>query len=274
MRTLSLSALGLALIASATSAHAALETFDGATVGANIGSVPGFYGTAGSQWATVNATGGVAGSRGLGGGDQGFNWTAHSFTWSTLAVGDKLTMGMDFQANSTTPHFNDDRIGWAINAGSSTSSNNHFGIQLDNEQQAGIVGYWKVSGTTIYQSIVNFSSIGFTPTTNGWYRARATFTKLGNSSAAIDVTMQALDGSGIPTGSIISGSIADTSALGGNSTPASYFAGAASPMFKNFHTTGGNADNAYFVYTAVPEPATLTVLAGAMVLVSLRRRQA
>jgi hypothetical protein len=49
-----------------------------------------------------------------------FNWKANPFTWSTLAPGTKVTMGLDFQS-SGSKQFDNDRVGWTVNADSATS---------------------------------------------------------------------------------------------------------------------------------------------------------
>lgn len=261
--------IGLAAMAAlSVSAQGALETFNSATVGNNIGQIPGWYGTAGGGWATVN-TSGVAGSNGLGAGDQAFNWTANTFDWTAMAVGDHVVIGGDWQADSGG-RFNDDRMGWTTTGASSTSSSNHFGTQLDNEAQSGFVCYWKVGSSTNYTEIMDFPTI----TASGWYRASTKFTKLGAAAARLDVSFQELDAAGNPTGLLYTGTLADTSALATNPAPASYFTATVTPMFKSFNSATGNAnfDNAYFSgVVAVPEPATLSVLLLGGLLLGRRR---
>lgn len=266
MKRMSQVALGLAVLAmTGLSAQAAVETFDGQAVGTNIGAVPGFFGTAGGGWATVNASGGVAGSQGLSPGDQAFNWTGNTFSWTALPVGAAVTIGGDWQADANG-RFNDDRLGFAINGSSSTNSTNHFGTQLDNEAQNGIVTYWKVGSTTNYTQIMAFPTL----TANTWYRASTKFTKLGAAAAQLDVFFQELDGTGNPTGALYTGTLADTSAIV-NPSPASYFTSEVTPFFKSFNSATGaaNFDNATFV---VPEPASLSVLMLGGLLLGRRRR--
>lgn len=223
------------------------ETFDHAAPGKPIAELPGWFNTPGERPATVS-TSGIAGSKGVAPGHQGFNWTAHTFHWTDLRPGDSITIGMDFQADDAG-QFDDDRVGWAVEATANTNSSNHFGVQLDTkaDHPGGVVGYWKIGSKMVYRPLLDFASAGIHPAPNAWYRLRATFRKLPGGAAAIDVTLQALDGSGAPTGRVFSGSLPDTSALpAGDVPPTSLFSSPASPMYKNFSALRGNADNAYY----------------------------
>lgn len=270
--------VGLAILAAvagvalAGSAQAAgyTETFNSATVGAQIDQVSGWYSTNVSNlgWATINASSGVAGTQGVTAGEQAFNWTARTFDWTAMAVGTSVVIGGDWQAGADG-RFNDDRMGWTTTGATGTSSTYHFGTQLDNTDNGGFVTYWKASPGTIYQTITALPTI----TASAWYRATTTVTKLGAAAAKLDVTFQALDASGNPTGTLYTGSLADTSALGTSSAPASYFTAAVTPMFKDYNQGSGigGFDNAYF-QDSVPEPTTLSLLGlGCLALMGRRR---
>jgi hypothetical protein len=219
---------------------------------------------------TVSATGGVVNSACVSSGNNAAVWTTKGFSWTNdVATGYKYIARMDFQAsgNTVATAFDDDRVGWTYATQPSTSSTNHLGVQLDNtDQGGGIVSYWKISGTTKTRLIATFPTL----TTGTWYRLEADFTKLTATSAKIDVSFVALDASGNPTGTVTTGSIADTS-LGTDPCPASYFnATTMYPIFKNYQTQTGKADNAYFQIT--PEPATLALLGIGGLVALLRRR--
>ncbi len=117
------------------------ETFDSYANGTDIVTGPPSGVWAPSTGYTVIDAGGVAGSKGLSIASPIFNWKAQPFQWSTLATGTKVAMSLDFQS-STAGKFDDDRVGWTVNADSATSSANQLALQLDNVEEGGMVVYW------------------------------------------------------------------------------------------------------------------------------------
>jgi hypothetical protein len=73
------------------------------------------------------------------------------------------------------------------------------------------------------------------PTLEGdnWYRFRANFTGLSETSVQIDVILIALSPEGYSLGVVATGSISDTSMLGANSPDSAYFMGTIWPSFNN-----------------------------------------
>lgn len=188
------------------------------------------------------------------------------FVTSLVVVGGLLLLGMVTSSSLYGQTSTRTRRTVTTDRSSSTNSTNHFGTQLDNEAQNGIVTYWKVGSTTNYTQIMAFPTL----TANTWYRASTKFTKLGAAAAQLDVFFQELDGTGNPTGALYTGTLADTSAIV-NPSPASYFTSEVTPFFKSFNSATGaaNFDNATFV---VPEPASLSVLMLGGLLLGRRRR--
>ena len=188
----------------------------------------------------VNTGLGVNASNGLGTASSIYNWTAYPFNWNAEDL-EKVILQQDFQA-SESGTFNDDRLSWTTNA-TSTESRYEFGVQLDNTENGGIVTYWSntIGGSKLYDVITPLSGI----TANTWYRFRAEITKLTATSAQIDVTLTELDAEGNPTGTPITGSLADTSLLAAGHTPAAEYFSATSmvPSYKNYNSTAGHADN-------------------------------
>jgi hypothetical protein len=225
----------------------------------------------GSPVLSVAAANGVGGGAGVASGQNPAVWTSKPFSWTNdVAVGQQYIARMDFQAsgNTVSTAFDDDRIGWTTS--NTTSSTYDFGIQADNTDNGGGIGaYWKIGGTTYPTKI---ASLPATLVTGAFYRLEADITKLTATSARIDVSFVQLDASGNPTGTVTTGTLADTSAVT-NPAPASYFNTASMyPMFKNYNSQSGAADNAYFAIT--PEPATLSLLAiGGLLALRRRSRQ-
>ncbi len=227
-----------------TTAYEPFETYASGTL---LSAVSGWW-TQGTY--TVISGGGVNGSKGIGtdGGSQILNWQGQPFQWSTLAAGTKVAMSMDFQTSATGNKFDDDRVGWTVDAASNITSPNQFALQLD---VAGMECYWDSNRTVLNPlSGIKFST---------WYRFNVEYTKLTATSAGIIGTLTELDASGNPTGTPYVGTIADSS-LAPYSAPTGRFTSTSQwPSFKNYSATGGNADNARFTITP-PAPPVTTLL--------------
>ena len=214
------------------------EDFDsGFTLGETIGTHAEWFD--GGSGPVVTSGNGVAGSVGLAPASAIFTWTAQPFSWN-----DPDMRGVNFQADFQTDssgNFDDDRIGWMI-TDDSTSSDNIFGVQLDHTD-GGIVTYWRNGTTRIQDPIVPLTALTDTKA-DTWYRFRAEITKLTATSARIDVSLVELDGSGNPTGTPLTGSVADTSTWPGGTPNTTYFtADTMWPAYKNFSAVTGYADN-------------------------------
>ncbi|MCX6880093.1 MAG: Ig-like domain-containing protein [Verrucomicrobia bacterium] len=222
----------------------AYEPFESYANGTLLSAVSGWW-TQGAY--TVISGGGVNGSAGIGtdGGSFILNWQGQPFQWSTLAAGTKVAMTMDFQTSASGNKFDDDRVGWTVDAASNTTSANQLALQLD---VAGMECYWDSNRTVLNPlSGIKFST---------WYRFNVEYTKLTATSAGIVGTLTELDASGNPIGTPYVGTIADSSAAP-YSAPAGRFTSTYQwPSFKNYSATGGNADNARFTIT----PPVITLL--------------
>jgi len=233
----------------AANAPAVTETFDSysnATVLTTIGG--GSVWTVGSGYAVI-ASGGVGGSNGIGSSNTIFNWKGQGFTWSSLVVGAKLAMAMDFQT-SDTGKFDDDRVGWTITPDASTSTGSQLALQLDNSQEGGMILYHNLTRTPALNALNGIK-------VSTWYRFNVEFTKLTATSAGIVGTLTELNASGNPTGTPYVGTIADTSTFA-NAPSTALFGGSQCPSFKNYNAVGGNADNPSFIIT-LPGPQAPTV---------------
>ena len=181
-----------------------------------------------------------------------FNWKAQPFQWSTLAVGTKLAMSLDFQS-SATGKFDDDRVGWTITPDASTSTGSQLALQLDNTTEGGMVFYHNTTRTPVLNALSGIKN-------STWYRFNVEFTKLTDTSATIVGTLTELDGSGNPTGTPYVGTIADTSTFANPPSTALFTATQQCPSFKNYNTAVGNADNATFTITLPgPQPPSVTL---------------
>jgi|GEM_PF-1194274 len=225
----------------------AYEPFDTYANGTLLSAISGWW-TAGTY--TVISGGGVAGSAGIGtdGGSQILNWQGQPFQWSTLAAGTKVAMTMDFQTSASGNLFDDDRVGWTVDAASNITSANQLALQLD---VAGMECYWD-SNRTVLNPLSGIK-------VSTWYRFNVEYTKLTATSAGIIGTLTELDASGNPIGTPYVGTIADSSAAP-YSAPAGRFTSTSQwPSFKNYSATGGNADNARLTITP-PAPPVTTLL--------------
>ncbi len=248
-------------------AEAFSESFDsGYTAGTNISTyAPMWYGDGLTNSPTLQAGQGVADSMGLSAAKNCFNWSGHTFTWTDPTL-TGVVIGMDFKTPVSTDAnfpFSDDRLGWTTSTGSS-STGYLFAVQLDKNGTGGcnITGYYKSSptGSTRDDQIAAGTTV---LSELSWYRLRATFTKLTNTSARIDVSLQELDANGVPGNVVVSGSVADSSVESGDWThtpPAALFtAPTMCPSFKNYdQKAAGQADNAYFeVVRNIPDCAAV-----------------
>jgi len=214
---------------------------------------------AGGAGPTIQAGIGVVGSVGLTNASQIFTWTAKPFTWTDPTVGG-VDVQMDFQTDGSG-EFDDDRVGWMI-SDSSTSSDYIFGVQLDNASgHLRLEGYWDHIINVDEDKRPEMADLDGAPlAANAWYRLRAEFTKLTDSSANVYAEVWSLDGAGDPDQLIASGEIVDTSTLGGDAPDPAYFENTLWPAYKNHTGTAGYADNTCFeIVTAGPDQHTLTV---------------
>ncbi len=216
------------------------ESFEsGFTIGSKIGSNADWYD--GGNGPVITSGNGVAGSVGLAAASNIFSWTAHPFNWNDADfLG--VILQMDFETDGSG-HFDDDRLGWSL-YNNSVSSDEIFSVQLDPGGSGyNIEGYWlNASNTKVYPSMVSLPTLPG----NTWYRFRAEITKLTATSASIDVSLTQLDGSGNPTGTPITGSIANTADLGTNAPNSKYFpSGDIWANYKNYTSAAAPADNAY-----------------------------
>ncbi|GEM_PF-1676346 len=193
----------------------------------------------------VNAAIGLSGSNGLAPANDIFTWTAHPFDWNDPAF-ESITYSADFQTDGSG-QFDDDRLGWMI-SNTSASSAYIFGVQLDHAD-GGIVTYWRKdiddtsTASRVQTPIVDLATLP----ANTWYRFEATFTKLTDSSARIDVSLVQLDASGNPTGTPATGTLDDTSAWADGVPDLRYFTATSMwPAYKNYNAITGAADNVCF----------------------------
>jgi hypothetical protein len=216
------------------------EDFNAFTVDQRVGSHADWYDGGGGPF--IRASNGVAGSRGLEPAANIFTWVSHEFDWNDGSL-TGVVIQMDFETDGSG-HFDDDRVGWMI-ADDSVDSDYIFGVQMDPASGFRIEGYWDHEigvDTDKRPPIVSLPALS----ADAWYQLRAEFTRLSAASAKIDVELWSLDGSGNPDSLAVSGSIADTSALGGDSPDPDYFTGPMWPAYKNYQAISGAADNAWF----------------------------
>ncbi len=242
------------------------EDFEaGFTLGQPIGDNADWFDDGGGPVVTAGA--GVAGSVGLAPSPNIFVWTANPFDWTSKSLAG-VVVQLDLQTDATGL-LDDDRAGWMI-SDSSVNSDLIFGVQVDPSGggddgdppgSTRLEGYWDGVINVDENKRPFIDSVVGNLNPNTFYRLRAEFTRLTDTSARVDASLTELDASGdpIPGSPVLSGTIADTSALGADAPDVAYFANPIWPAFKN-HTAGGaNADNACFELfesNIVPEVAT------------------
>ncbi len=224
------------------------EDFNAFTTGSFVGDDADWYDDGNGP--VIGAADGVDASKGLGAANNIFTWSTHTFNWNATDF-ESVSFQMDYKTDGSA-HFDDDRIGWMIN-NPTTSSSNIMAVQLDPGGSGyNIEGYWDgVTADDKTPTIVSLTSL----TADTWYRFWVKFTKLTSTSCSIDVSLTELDGSGNPTGTPVTGSIANTATLGDDEPNAKYFTSGLSPAFKNFTAAAAPADNAYYeIVTILPTP--------------------
>ena len=235
----------------------------GYTLGQELRTHPDWFYEAANSGPIPQAGIGVSGSVGLTNGTTSFTWVAHPFDWNDPTV-TGVWFEMDFQTSSAGT-FDDDRIGWTI-SDTDDSSDLIFGVQMDpggSGAGGNIEAYW--DGATFGDN-GGRTSIADIPALSGndWYRFHVDITKLTATSARLDVTLTALDVSGIEGAVVASGTLADTDALPntpGEAIPnTGYFTAATMwPVYKNYTAADGAVDNPCFgIYGGTPIEYTLT----------------
>lgn len=218
-----------------------MEGFESYSLGQRVGSHPAWYDGGNGPVVTGDIGVGDPESVGLAPANNIFTWVAYPFKWSEV---DKVIVGMDFETDASG-HLDDDRVGWMI-TDTSWQSSNFFGVQVDpigSTTAYNIETYWKHGSSDVRLTIVNLPGL----ISGKWYRLRAEFTRLTDTSASIDAALWSLDDNGTPLQMVAGGSISDTSALGTGAPNTGYFDAATIwPAYKNYDTINGAADNAYF----------------------------
>ncbi len=229
------------------------EDFEtGFTIGQPIGDNAEWFDDGGGPVVTAGA--GVGGSVGLAPSPNIFTWTANPFDWTSKSLAG-VVIQIDLQSDATGL-LDDDRAGWMI-TDTSVGSDFIFGVQVDpsgggdDGDPAGstrLEGYWDAVIGVDEDKRPGIDSVAGNLNPDTFYRLRAEFTRLSETSARVDASLTELDASGnpVPGPPILSGTIADTSLLDADAPDVAYFTGPIWPAFKN-HTAGGaNADNACF----------------------------
>lgn len=214
-------------------------------------------GGVGIQIPEVNDNYGRNFSRGLGEAQRNFHWVAHPFEWKDPTVGGVIT-----QIDLQTPGIGDqyfpwrqDSTGWTID-GSSLDSADFFQVTMERRQEmvapyhryGQILTKWRNADSgTMKESLILEYDADVLLEQLSWYRLRAEFTKLTNSSAQVDVSLSGWDTNGDPV-EIASGTIPDTSLLGIYAPHPDLFAPSVMyPTYKTYDNgAGAKADNVYF----------------------------
>ena len=230
-------------MAGIVNAYVVSDDFNSYADGTALGDTPNWYSGSGSNV----VTGGIVGSASpIVVMSKGPMLDANRVKWTELAVGDSLSISMDFQTSSDSHKFDDDRLGMS-NDYDSTTSNRTLGAQLE---QYHIETYFNNTGDTGERIILSNSDFTDLPVST-WYTFNVTLTKLGDFRVLIETSLRAVSDNSL----IASGSL-DTDTLDEAHRPHhKYFTddqtadpldGGLWPMFKNYNATSGNADNFSF----------------------------
>lgn len=280
-------ALTVLAVGSMASAIVYSENFDsGYTDGTSLLDYPGWFGDTsdpGVKDPVVRAGVGVAGTMGLEQHSRAFTWTAHPFDWSDPTV-TSVVIGIDFESTwmnydagtdtwswQGNKPFDDDYIGWTV-LNDSTGSGDTFGVQLEGYEARldwpyGASGS-QISPVSVHWALPSAGELAVKPET--FYRVRVEYAKGTDTSASVNVSVMELDANGDPVALIASGSVADTSLLPSKAPQPALFTGPMWVKAKNYNASAGNADNLYL--EIIPEPATLLLSLGSLVLLIGRRR--
>ncbi len=234
-------------IAGIVNAYVVSDDFNSYADGTALGNTPNWYSGSGSNVVTGGIVGGASPIATM---SKGPMLDANRVKWTELAVGDSLSISMDFQTSSDSHKFDDDRLGMH-NDYDSTTSNRTLGAQLE---QFHIETYFNNTGDTGERIILSSSDFTNLPAST-WYTFNVTLTKLGDFRVLIETSLRAVSDNSL----IASGSL-DTDTLTEARRPHHrYFTddqaadpldGGLWPMFKNYNATSGNADN--FSFEIIP----------------------
>ena len=232
------------------------DDFESYTAFTSLADQPDWF----TQGATqVRGANGIGGSQGVSQDTNFFVWSAgdgsiNGFNWNQLAIGDTLVFSMDFLFGVSAHGFEQDGVGFTIfEVWPWSGWDLSFNISLDDIPGGGygIEASWL--NPSMQNPTITIAPIP-DPTVNSWYRLRAAFTKLTNTSLSIDAQVWLLDDDGRKVSLFASGSIADTSTFGSNSPhPAFFDTLPLYPVFRNYSGYHGGADNAYFGYMPAEE---------------------
>lgn len=247
-------------------AESFLEGFEDPNVypiGWNLRDTDPWWGQELTKSPTILASVGVNSTVGLSASQRNFHWVAHPFDWDDPTV-EGVIFGMDFRtpaATNTNFPFNGDEVGWTINE-FSTSTDEYLQVSMSANSSVippvGIIkGKWSNTGGTGRDvTIVTYDRSLIQE--YSWYRLRAQFTKLTDTSAQIDVTLTALNVDGSEGSVIATGTMPDTSALADpKDLPAENLFTSIDkwPTFRSYsEKASGPSDNCYFEIVRVPPP--------------------
>jgi len=236
------------------------DDFESYPTGTIVGSLPDWYLEGNTEVAAV----GIGGSQGArpysnflvwSGGDGSIN----AFNWPEWAIGDTFVFSMDFNFGGSARGFEQDSVGFTVGPTWLLALGPYrvdlaFSISLDDIPEGGYgieanwCSNWFENHTTTIAPIPE-------PTFGTWYRLRAAFTKITDTSMSIDATVWQLNDSGKRVSLFGSGSIADTNTLPNGLHPWYFQPSGYSlyPVFRNYKGFAGGCDNAYFGYIPAEE---------------------